>query len=111
MDCIYREIEKNIEGLSNLRRDKWMSEGKVRKYRMMQARKLRAQTNAIEAGSEAAGSKKGSDDEDDGDKDKDDDDDESDHDSDGTNATGNVSDEVAYIVSIYSKEINSNAEI
>ena len=28
---IFSEIEKNIEGISNLRRDKWIVEGKLRK--------------------------------------------------------------------------------
>jgi len=30
--CVFREIEKNIEAVNNLRRDKYIIEGKLKKY-------------------------------------------------------------------------------
>ncbi|KAI0216447.1 Bromodomain adjacent to zinc finger domain protein 2B [Lamellibrachia satsuma] len=35
------EIEKNIESINNLRRDKWIIEGKLRKLRMIRAKRFR----------------------------------------------------------------------
>ncbi|XP_075465406.1 bromodomain adjacent to zinc finger domain protein 2B isoform X5 [Ascaphus truei] len=37
--CVVSEIDKNIDHMSNLRRDKWMVEGKLRKLRIIHAKK------------------------------------------------------------------------
>ncbi|NWR35931.1 BAZ2B protein, partial [Tachuris rubrigastra] len=37
--CVVSEIDKNIDYMSNLRRDKWMVEGKLRKLRIIHAKK------------------------------------------------------------------------
>ncbi|XP_067687467.1 bromodomain adjacent to zinc finger domain protein 2B-like isoform X8 [Haliotis asinina] len=104
------EVDKNIETINTLRRDKWLVEGKLRQLRMIQAKKCRKagkpldgssnQPNVEEDSTNMSASKQGSDDEedkdDDEDKDDEDKDDDSGNDSDTTNttnATGAVSEE------------------
>ncbi|XP_052038489.1 bromodomain adjacent to zinc finger domain protein 2B isoform X4 [Apodemus sylvaticus] len=51
---VVSEIDKNIEYMSNLRRDKWMVEGKLRKLRIIHAKKTgkRDASGAIDLGEE-----------------------------------------------------------
>ncbi|XP_064595320.1 bromodomain adjacent to zinc finger domain protein 2B-like isoform X3 [Liolophura sinensis] len=105
---ITSEIDNNIETMSNLRRDKWVVEGKLRKLRVVHAKKFNrpeqkaaaqldnstisnssiggetdTETNMSQPMMETQSSKQGSDEEDD----------ESGNESDATNVTGNNSEE------------------
>ncbi|ESO92014.1 hypothetical protein LOTGIDRAFT_121430, partial [Lottia gigantea] len=44
---ITSEIEHNIDSINNMRRDKWIVEGKLRKLRMTQVRKFHKQNNKV----------------------------------------------------------------
>ncbi|KAG2459178.1 BAZ2B protein, partial [Polypterus senegalus] len=45
--CVVSEIDKNIDHMSNLRRDKWVVEGKLRKLRIIHAKKTGKRDTSI----------------------------------------------------------------